>query len=145
MSLFRLVLTSVTTMAVLTGCAVASAPSSTAGGHQASPDGRVTLAPGQSAAVSDGSLQLRFDGVRRDSRCPTDEQCVTAGSADVAITVTGRAGATSYTLTGGAGRSAAVTHDGEVIALVDLQPTPKGARDIQEAEYRATFQVGGDR
>jgi hypothetical protein len=145
MSSSRFVVTSLTILVTLVGCAAAHGPSQTEEGRRQASDGRITLAPGQSAAVSDGQLQLRFDDVRRDSRCPTGEQCVAAGSADVVISVTGPRGTTAYTLTGGAGQPASVTHDGEVIALLELQPVPKGTRQIPRAEYRATFQVGGDR
>lgn len=45
---------------------------------------RISLLPGQSARLADGS-QLHFSGVVSDSRCPLDVQCIWAGDAELAL------------------------------------------------------------
>ena len=46
----------------------------------------VTLAPGQNIFVKEHRLNLTFDKVLNDSRCPTGVQCIWAGNATVAVT-----------------------------------------------------------
>ena len=47
----------------------------------------VVLAPGQTAAVAEAGITLRFEGVSGDSRCPIDAICITGGDALVQIAV----------------------------------------------------------
>lgn len=68
-------------------CAVAALGPPGFVARDGAPDERqVTLAPGETTSA--WSLRLRFDEVVTDSRCPTDVECVWAGSVEVAITVT---------------------------------------------------------
>ena len=46
----------------------------------------VTLALGQNIFVKEHQLNLTFDKVLNDSRCPTGVQCIWAGNATVAVT-----------------------------------------------------------
>lgn len=46
----------------------------------------VTLALGQQVFVKDQQLNVSFDKVVNDSRCPTGTQCIWAGNATVAVT-----------------------------------------------------------
>ncbi len=42
-----------------------------------------TMVPGQQVSLPEGGGHLRFTGVRSDSRCPADVQCIHAGEAIV--------------------------------------------------------------
>lgn len=46
----------------------------------------VTLALGQQVFVKDQQLNVSFDKIVNDSRCPTGTQCIWAGNATVAVT-----------------------------------------------------------
>ncbi len=98
------------------------------------------LAPGEAAKVADTGLNIRFVGVRGDSRCPADAVCIQGGDAIVDIEVLsfggGRMGYELHT-----GDLRPVMHDGLTIALVKLEPYPFSSRTIQPGEYRATLRV----
>src|SRR2546429_8887158 len=50
-------------------------------------DARVVLAPGEMATIAAAGIQIRFQGVSGDSRCPVDAFCVQGGDAIVRIDV----------------------------------------------------------
>jgi hypothetical protein len=100
----------------------------------------IVLAPGQTAAVSEADISLRFDGVSGDSRCPGDAICIQGGDALVQIAVISRRGAPrNYDLHTGDLRP--VSHENLTIALVELSPYPFSSRPIQPSDYRATLRV----
>jgi hypothetical protein len=101
----------------------------------------VVLAPGQTAAVSEAGIALRFEGVSGDSRCPGDALCIQGGDALVQIAVIpSRGGSRAYALHTGDMRP--VSHADLTIALVDLSPYPfSSLPPIQSADYRATLRV----
>ena len=100
---------------------------------------QVVLAPGQSVSLSE-AVELRFDGVSGDSRCPADAVCVWGGDALVQVAVLrARRGSQSYTLHTGDMRP--VTHEDLTIALVELSPYPFSAKPIQPGDYRATLRI----
>jgi hypothetical protein len=102
-------------------------------------DREVVLAPGQSAAVSEAGITLRFEGVSNDSRCPANAICITGGDAHVKIEVIPAAGSGQpYTLHTGDMRP--VAHGDLTIALVELSPYPFGT-PIEAGEYRAKLRV----
>ena len=105
-----------------------------------SPIGReVTLAPGQSATVSEAALTLRFEGVSGDSRCPANAFCIQGGDALVQIEVIPASGnRQGYVLHTGDMRP--VTHGDLTIALVELSPYPFGT-PITPEEYRAKIRL----
>ena len=98
------------------------------------------LRAGRSARLADG-LEIRFDSVRSDSRCPIDVVCVTAGDATVAISVTpaagGRVERELHTQPAGA---ETVVNDYR-IRLVSLAPSPRSNRQIPADDYVATLTV----
>ena len=55
---------------------------------QSSPlDQPFTLKPGDTVSIGDARVQVGFDRVTSDSRCPRDVQCIQAGEAAVRATV----------------------------------------------------------
>jgi hypothetical protein len=100
----------------------------------------VTLAVGQTVAVPDTSLSLRFTGVPNDSRCPADALCIQLGEAVVALEALRGSSTTQLQLrTSEAGRVADVAT--YRIVLSTLLPYPYSNRPIDLADYRATVRV----
>lgn len=98
-----------------------------------------TLAPGESATIERADLEVRFDRVTGDSRCPIDAVCIQGGSAAVHITAVSTGAPRQYQLM--TGDMKPVRHDDNTIAIVDLTPYPFSTRTIQQDEYRVTLKV----
>jgi hypothetical protein len=101
---------------------------------------QVVLAPGQTAAILEGGVSIRFQEVAGDSRCPATAICVWSGDALVRVEVIPLfGGRQTYDLHTADRR--AVTHEDLTIALVELAPYPLNATPIPQADYRATLRV----
>ena len=99
-----------------------------------------TLGPGEAVTIVGPRLVILFVGVEGDSRCPADALCIQGGDAIVRIEVRTPGGRPiSYALH--TGDMQPVTHEGFVIALVQLSPYPFSSRQILPDEYRATLRV----
>ena len=104
----------------------------------------ITLAPSTSIDVTAANLHITFDTVTSDSRCPTNVQCVWAGSVVIHVTaahITGDkilAVATLSTVSG----SDTATVFGEPIRLLHVEPGMGTVRPSYSS-YRATLKVGG--
>jgi hypothetical protein len=98
------------------------------------------LAEGESAVV-DGALNVRFNSVVQDSRCPTDVQCVWAGNAEIMVEVAA-AGEASATLALNTNPSFATeaAYLMYAIELIDLTPYPRTGSDAQPP-YAAMLSV----
>ena len=101
-----------------------------------------TLAPGESVAVNQESLQLTFVRLTGDSRCPTNAliQCVWAGSAVIAVRANLNGGTRDFPLETYATRDTA-TVDGFLVRLVGVTPVPLTTDSIPPASYRATMRI----
>jgi hypothetical protein len=103
------------------------------------------LAAGRSIRVADTDLVVRFDRVERDSRCPADVNCITAGDA---VVVLGLASAREterlYELHTTSGDATAV-HAGYLVTLVALNPVPLSTRTLRAGDYVATLRVARER
>jgi hypothetical protein len=101
----------------------------------------VTLAPGQSASISEAGLTVRFIGVTGDSRCPGDAICITGGSASVRVELrSSRAGNQEVTFE--TGKLEPVKFGTFTVELTELSPYPFSSRPlIQPGDYRATIVV----
>lgn len=103
------------------------------------------LAPGQSTLV-EGSLDVRFDQVTNDSRCPTDVQCITGGNATVHVTVKtgpGDGPERSFELHSGPDgqRLSVDVSSSRLLTLLALEPLPRSTQPIPPDAYRATLRV----
>ena len=119
------------------GCADALPPQS----QPTATSARVTLAPGEDASTLGGAVTLRFDDVVSDSRCPTSEQCVWAGRAEVALTVTARGASASYRVFAPGASPTGVAHEDLYIELLQLDPHPKTSRGIANCSAMPTIQA----
>ena len=92
-------------------------------------DTRVVLAPGEMADIAAAGIQIRFQGVTGDSRCPGDALCIQGGDAVVRIDVLepGRAASAHDLQTG----EMKPVYEGDLtIALESLSPYPFISRPI---------------
>lgn len=102
----------------------------------------VTLAVGESRELL-GGAKVTLVAVPSDSRCPTGVQCVWAGSAAVAITLTVDGRDTTATLNSGMVPRSYSFH-GWSVALRGITPSPAAGQPIPPDQYRATIGVGKD-
>ena len=102
-----------------------------------------TLAPGQTAEVAGTPLQITFQTVRDDSRCPTDVTCIWEGDATVVLKVKDGTDETSQELhtSEGGDRSRKAPAGRYTISLVKLDPAPRSTQPIEASAYRATLSV----
>ena len=98
-----------------------------------------TLARGEGRTIEDTSIEVRFNGVTNDSRCPADAICITGGDAHVNLRVTSGLATREYVLH--TGDMKPVTHDTLTIHLVEVSPYPFSSRTISPDEYRVKLRV----
>jgi len=102
-------------------------------------DHLVTLAPGQTAFVDGAGVQVRFDGVRGDARCPADAFCVAGGDAVVMVAVVDEGRVSTYELH--TGPLTPATHGDLTLSIERLDPYPFSSRAIEPEDYRLTLRV----
>lgn len=73
--------------------------------------------------------------VIEDSRCPTDVQCIQAGSVRVSAKVESGSGIATQTFT----LNQPITTESEVITLVSVLPEKKSTITIKPTDYKFTF------
>jgi len=124
-------------VAFLGACAAAQRPSAL--------DEEFQLAAGRSVRLADTDFVVRFDRVERDSRCPADVKCITAGDAVVVLGLaSGRESEQLYELHTTSGDSTAA-HTGYRVTLVALNPVPISTRTPRARDYVATLRVARER
>ena len=98
------------------------------------------LKAGAVATLPDGA-RLKFEAVNGDSRCPIDANCVWAGDATVAISLSrsGTAAETRELHTQASGSQ--IVYGDYVIQLTALAPSPRSSQQIRAADYVATLVV----
>jgi hypothetical protein len=87
-------------------------------------------------------LQITFEGVAADSRCPTGVQCVWAGDATAVFTLQKPPAAALHRTLHTSGRfERQVDYEGFVVRLEDIKPHPQDGVTIAPTDYRATLVV----
>lgn len=124
------------------GCVSASGESGGISGQSPVIGEPVTLKPGERATFQAERLQVRFDRVVSDSRCPRGAQCVWAGEATVRLTVTLPDRSTKAIDVKTSLTDAATTVGAFQITVNDLTPLPTVDGPVREADYRVTLVVG---
>lgn len=125
---------------------IVAASAAGAGLLQAVPDASLqapfVLAPGQETRIAETGVNLRFEGVTADSRCPADAQCAWAGDAAVEIELRPAKGDNATIVLHTMPRLGnEAEFDGFVIRLEALEPQPRSDRPIPAGDYRATLLV----
>ena len=99
------------------------------------------LPAGSSARLSDG-LNVTFDRVVSDSRCPIDALCVRAGEAIIVVQVSQTSGVrVERELRTDPAAAAEASVPPHTITLVALAPYPRSGRQTRPEEYLATLMV----
>lgn len=75
--------------------------------------------------------------VMEDSRCPTDVQCIQAGTVRVRALLTSGLGTAAQIFA----LNTPITTEAEIITLVDVTPVKVSTQSISSSEYRFTFKV----
>jgi hypothetical protein len=101
----------------------------------------LTLAPGETALLPSGGVQMLFVGVTGDSRCPADALCIQLGDAAVRLRVFDAGVTRDYELHTDTSRPTSFTHLDLHVELMQLQPYPFSNRVMQSSDYRATIVV----
>jgi hypothetical protein len=115
--------------------------------RQAAPGAAFEVAVGETVAVTGTGLQVTFEAVEGDSRCPQDVDCIWAGEAAVRLRVTAGQEASTLVLTLPGLVTPPFDQNEKVAAgaydlqLLDLQPYPQAGQDIPASAYRATLVV----
>ena len=104
-------------------------------------DREFELRAGASARLEGTDLEVRFESVPKDSRCPVDVQCFTAGDATVALRVEGGGTPASTHELHTVDEPRQAQHGPYAIALVGLMPRPVSTRAIPAGDYVATIVV----
>jgi hypothetical protein len=102
------------------------------------------LAVGESASIGAESLQIAFEDVPTDSRCPVGDRCVWQGDATVVVWLQKESAARQRgELHTSPGRDGAAILNGYEVRLLRLAPYPVSGQAILSRDYRATLEVSG--
>ncbi len=96
----------------------------------------LTLAPGEKGTVD--TVTVTFNSVIGDSRCPTDVNCIQAGTVTVSATVSDAAHTETHNLSLG---GTPLNFDGHLILVTSVSPDRSSKTTIANADYRVTFLV----
>jgi len=100
----------------------------------------VRLKIAESGKLAADDLTITFKAVTNDSRCPQGTQCVTAGEADVVLTV--KVGEKSQDVTVKVGTDQAkATVEPYAIRILALDPYPVADQTIQDAAREVELRV----
>ena len=103
----------------------------------------VTLAPGDTAKLTNSPLRIRFERVSFDNRCPSDVVCITAGEVRAEVTATIDGQPQSLTLTV-PGDESQVEIGSFIIEAVEIGPGALSTVVIAPQDYRVSFQLRRD-
>jgi len=102
------------------------------------------LAPGQPVTISETGLQVQFNAVTEDSRCPAQVQCIWAGRASVELAlIAPNVAPETVTLSTCCGPDQThYEYAGQAIDLHGVAPGPgRPGAAISDADYRAQVTV----
>ena len=109
------------------------------------PSDPFTLGQGQVACSDDdGRFSIRFDSVSGDSRCPVGVQCIWAGRADAALTMSVGGTSQSVVLAAGdlgQGGTNETTFEGYTIRLESIEPPAREGSRIEQKDYKIGMRV----
>ena len=101
---------------------------------------RMVLAPDESNALFDTGLEVTFEAVVEDSRCPAGVSCVWEGDAVVRIRIDGAGVKPSiHTLHTNERGTREIGHRDMRIHLISLTPLPTADGPPRAGDYRATL------
>jgi hypothetical protein len=99
------------------------------------------LRPSESVSVENTDVELRFEVVTSDSRCPADAICVWQGDATAVFSARQSGGSSSSLTLHTTGEDRRASASGLTLTLVRLDPYPYASRPISPSDYRALLRV----
>ena len=118
----------------------APTPAATPAPSPAAASSELLLAPGQTRAVA--GLEITFEGVAEDSRCPAGVQCIWEGDAKVLLAVHAPGATPARVELHTSHRFAReAEHAGRRLTLVSVTPVPARDRPVAAKDYRVTLSV----
>ena len=101
-----------------------------------------TLKVGESARIEAEALQIGFEDVSADSRCPKGERCIWEGDATVRVWLWKASEARETDeLHTSSKEPGAVSYRGYGVKLLRLDPYPVSGKTIARGDYLATLEV----
>src|SRR3990170_2044553 len=100
-----------------------------------------SLAIGQTASITGEDLNIRFNEVIGDSRCPQGVTCIWAGEANSLIEITYSGHVYEKVLTQPGLTEPPQTGFGDYEITFNLQPYPQAGEEIKDKDYRLELQV----
>lgn len=97
--------------------------------------GHVTLSVGEKAQFT--GISIRPLSIEEESRCPSDVQCIQAGTVRAAIEIVSGMGTSTSIL----GLGEFVTTEAEQVTFVSASPVPVSGAHIPNSAYALTFEV----
>ena len=101
---------------------------------------QVTLVIGASGYAN--GVKITVHKITSDSRCPSDVQCIWAGSLTAEVTLQSDTDKEDITITS---ESDPIPFDAYQVRIVDVAPIPLSKKQIESGEYRLTFSVVSNR
>jgi hypothetical protein len=95
------------------------------------------------ASVEEEGFTIKFEKVAADSRCPKDVECITAGKADVVLTLSkaGVSETTTLPFTQTNGTSNVIDFNGHTVRVVGITPYKLKDKEIKPDGYTITLTV----
>ena len=103
-------------------------------------DQKFVIKPGQTVTIKHTKINITFDSVLNDSRCPIELRCVWAGNAEVKLILQRSSKKTSAIVNTGI-KNRAIEYRGYRIQLLKLNPGRKKGEITLPNQYEATFQI----
>jgi len=101
-----------------------------------------SVSVGESAQIEGEGLQIGFEDVSGDSRCPKGERCIWEGDTTVRVWLQKAPGPKeTRELHTSSKEQGAVSYLGYAVKLLRLDPYPVSGKTIERGEYRATLEV----
>jgi hypothetical protein len=99
------------------------------------------LAPGQRVTIGESGLNIEFERVTSDSRCPRDVQCVWAGNAAIRIQVVEQMSEPRLVELDTYGERQKAQLGKYELQVVSLTPDPVSTERIEPRQYRLTLRL----
>jgi hypothetical protein len=99
------------------------------------------LVTGETARVSGSFVNITFTGVREDSRCPADVQCVWQGNAAVRLALRHANGRVTDTVLSLNQEPHSMRYENLFVAVRDLNPQRRTDHPLKPEDYTVTLRV----
>ena len=99
------------------------------------------LITGQTARIKGTFVNITFTGVREDSRCPSDVQCVWQGNAVVRLSIKHANGPATDTVLSVNQEPRSLRYETYYISVLGLLPPRRTDHPLKQEEYTVTLRV----